>query len=105
MKPKYVVCPGMMTSKTDGQTHYVGSMQLMRLYGVAPQECEIYEPAPWWPRSYYKAAEERQQGMIRLHPRYDGDYTLPSNALGQEPCAAVCARSPAPTGYTSGTTE
>ena len=28
-----------------------------------------------------------------------------SNALGQEPCAAVCARSPAPEGYTSGTTE
>lgn len=30
---------------------------------------------------------------------------LPSNALGQEPCAAVCARSPGPEGYTSGTTE
>ena len=30
---------------------------------------------------------------------------LTHNALGQEPCAAVCARSPAPTGYTSGTTE
>lgn len=30
---------------------------------------------------------------------------MPSNALGQEPCAAVCARSPAPEGYTSGTTE
>ena len=27
------------------------------------------------------------------------------NALGQEPCAGVCARSPAPEGYTSGTTE
>ena len=29
----------------------------------------------------------------------------PSNALGQEPCAAVCARSPGPEGYTSGTTR
>jgi len=53
---------------------------LMKLYGVDPRECEIYEPAPWWPRSYYKAAEERQQGMTRLAPRYDGDYSLPSNA-------------------------
>lgn len=26
----------------------------------------------------------------------------PINALGHEPCAAVCARSPAPTGYTAG---
>ena len=31
--------------------------------------------------------------------------TMPPNALGQEPCAAVCARSPEPEGYTSGTTE
>ena len=27
------------------------------------------------------------------------------NALGQEPCAVFCARSPAPTGYTSLTTD
>ena len=27
------------------------------------------------------------------------------NAIGQEPCAASCARSPAPTGYTSLPTE
>lgn len=79
MKPKYVVCPGMVTSQTDGQEHYVGPMQLMRLYGVRPEECEIYEPASWWPWSYYVQAEERQQGLIRLCPRYDGDYSLPSN--------------------------
>ena len=30
---------------------------------------------------------------------------LTPNALGQEPCAAVHARSPAPEGHTSGTTE
>ena len=80
MKPKYVVCPGKVTSKNDGQEHYIGPMQLMRLYGVDSRECEIYEPAPWWPQSYYQEAEKRQQGMIRLYPRYDGDYSLPSNA-------------------------
>ena len=30
-----------------------------------------------------------------------GKTLVKSNALGQEPCAAVCARSPAPTGYVS----
>ena len=35
---------------------------------------------------------------------YVREFLTPS-ALGQEPCAAVCARSPAPEGYTSGTTE
>ena len=82
MKPKYVVCPGKVTSKNDGQEHYIGPMQLMRLYGVDSRECEIYEPAPWWPQSYYQEAEKRQQGTIRLYPRYDGDYSLPSNAGG-----------------------
>ena len=32
-------------------------------------------------------------------------WRLTHNALGQEPCAAVCARSPGPEGYTSGTTR
>ena len=79
MKQKYVVCPGKVTSKNDGQKHYIGPVQLMRLYGVDSRECEIYEPAPWWPQSYYQEAERRQKGMIRLYPRYDGDYSLPSN--------------------------
>jgi len=76
MKPKYVICPGNVTSKTDGQRHYIGPMQLMNLYGVDQQECEIYEPAPWWPESYYRMAEERHRGLPRLGPRYDGDYEL-----------------------------
>ncbi len=76
---KYVVCPGEVTSKTDGQRHYIGPMQLMKLYGVDPRECEIYEPAPWWPRAIYRMAEEAQQGLIRLAPRYDGNYTLPTH--------------------------
>lgn len=78
MKPKFVLCPGMVTSKTDGDMHYIGAMQLARLYGVNACECEIYEPAPWWPPSYYQMAEERHKGLIRLDPRYDGNYSLPS---------------------------
>lgn len=35
--PKYVVCPGMVTSETDGQMHYIDAIQLMRLYGVRPE--------------------------------------------------------------------
>lgn len=76
MKPKYVICPGEVISKTDGQTHYIGAMQLMHLYGVDLRECEIYEPAQWWPRSYYMEAEERTRGLPRLGPRYDGNYEL-----------------------------
>jgi hypothetical protein len=83
MKPKYVICPGYVTSKTDGQRHYIGAMQLIRLYQVDPKECEIYEPAPWWPRSYYRMIEEHQQELIRLEPRFNGNYDLPNNVHNQ----------------------
>lgn len=73
---KYLVCPGRVTSKNDGQRHYIGPVQLMTLYGVDPCECEIYEPATWWPTSYYTMAEERHRGLIKLVPRYNGDYSL-----------------------------
>ncbi|WOH61939.1 hypothetical protein [Bradyrhizobium sp. BWC-3-1] len=77
-QPKYVVHPGVVVSKTDGQYHYIGAMELMRLYGIRPDECEIYEPEPWWPQSYYRMAQEQHDGLIHLYPRYDGDYTLPT---------------------------
>ena len=76
MKPKYVICPGMVESRTDGQRHYIGAMQLMKLYKVDPRVCEIYEPAQWWPASFYRYADERHAGLIRLGPRYDGNYEL-----------------------------
>ena len=76
MKKKYVICPGEVTSKIDGQRHYIGPMRLIQLYGVDQKECEIYEPASWWPESYYRMAEERQVGLLRLGPRCDGNYEL-----------------------------
>lgn len=32
--PRYLLCPGWVTSQTDGQSHYIGAHQLARLYGV-----------------------------------------------------------------------
>lgn len=75
---KYVLCPGMVESQTDGQRHWIGAFHLAQLYGVALSECEIYEPAPWWPRSFYENAYERHEGLIRLTPRQDGDYSIPA---------------------------
>lgn len=77
---RYVLCPGMVKSKYDGQRHYIDAMALARLYGVRLNECEIYEPAPQWTETYFRQAEVRTLGLIRLAPRYDGDYSLPSGA-------------------------
>lgn len=75
---KYVICPGTVISKTDGQRHYINAPTLMMLYGVTPKECEIHEPQEWWPLSYYDMAAERNKGKIKLAPRHDGKYVLPA---------------------------
>ncbi|OAH88259.1 hypothetical protein BHR41_02400 [Aeromonas salmonicida subsp. salmonicida] len=69
----------MVTSDQDKQRHYIGPMALMRLYGVSPDECEIYEPASWWTESCYLMAKERNAGLTHLRPRADGNYSLPAS--------------------------
>jgi hypothetical protein len=74
---KYVLCPGKVISINDGDRHYIGAMQLAKLYGVPVEECAIYEPAPWWTASLYQSAYREHEGLIRLRPRSDGDYRIP----------------------------
>jgi hypothetical protein len=78
---KYAVYPGYVTSKNDGDRHWIGATELIRLYGVRIEECEIYEPAPWWPHSYYTWEKERLAGLVELRPRYDGNYATPLSEL------------------------
>jgi hypothetical protein len=86
VQPKYVLFPGIVTSKTDGDQHYLGFRELACLYKVDLRECAIYEPRPWWTISHYKMAEEQIKGLIQLKPRYDGNYTLPNKEeLTNEP--------------------
>ena len=71
---RYILCPGEIESKYDGQIHYIGPMQLARLYEIDIRDCEIYEPAPWWTPSYFKEFEVKYKDIPRLYPRYHGDY-------------------------------
>jgi hypothetical protein len=75
---RYLLCPGYVKSKYDGDEHYIGAMRLARLYGVDPRKCGIFEPS-WLARSLgLRLDERRYKDLIKLVPRYDGDYTLPS---------------------------
>ncbi len=66
---KYLVIGGWVTSKHDGQQHYVNAVDLCRLYGVAVRDCIL-------------ASEEDEHSLlgidvtqyIVLRPRYDGRY-------------------------------
>ena len=77
MKPKYAVYPGYVTSKSDGDRHYIGPMQLISLYGVDGRECIICEPSSQWGAYDYQRAAQQCLGLIPLKPQYNGNYSLP----------------------------
>lgn len=64
---RYVLHPGWIHSKNDGDRHFIGGHRLTRLYGVDMRQC-IYGDVS----NYIE-----QEGDIHLYPRYQGDYSLP----------------------------
>lgn len=66
---RYVLHPGYVTSQHDGDSHFIGGPRLARLYGVDIRQC-VFGDVPEY---------REQAGDVHLHPRYDGDYALPSN--------------------------
>ena len=70
--PTYVLVPGHIISKSDGDRHYVTARQLQQLYGVDPADCI---EAPTGPGANHW---EPPEDAVYLRPRYDGDYSLPA---------------------------
>ena len=69
---RFVLHPGDVISRTDGQRHYVGVHQLSKLYGVPMASCVIY-PGPDDPRRLYwrdpaGAGEPGMAGQIKALP-------------------------------------
>jgi hypothetical protein len=72
---EFLVCPGYVVSKFDGDTHYISEHKLMHLYNVDPRECVI---------SCCPAHHHEDEGLLHLEPNYDGDYSLPD--VRADPC-------------------
>ncbi len=68
---KYLVFPGEVRSKTDGDIHHIGFARLCDLYDISMREAINYDTLQPFEQS-------RFNGLIRLFPRESGDYTLPS---------------------------
>jgi hypothetical protein len=60
---RFLVCPGPVTSKNDGDKHYITAQQLIRLYRLRPGTFYVYEEG-----------KEYALDLIQCGPRYDGDY-------------------------------
>jgi hypothetical protein len=61
---KYLVIPDYVKSQHDGQKHYITAKELIRLYGVNPKECMIYDPSK----------RQMTAGLVMLFPLEDGKY-------------------------------
>lgn len=69
---KYVLHPGFVKSKNDGDKHFIGPQQLMKLYRVEVKECLLHgSPRYELPKVY------RNLNLIHLYPDPTGDYVIP----------------------------
>ena len=75
-RKRYLVLPGRVYSRTDGDDHFISASQLMHLYGVDPRECVIGELEPHGDYSR-RPLGMRGDDMIELRPDYSGRYQIP----------------------------
>jgi hypothetical protein len=71
---RYLLCPGWVTSKNDGQRHYIDGPQLAHLHGVSLRDCVILDG-----RRSRIVSHLEYEGLTRLAPRFDGNYSLPQS--------------------------
>ena len=70
MKPQYIVHAGYVTSRTDGDEHYVSAPELARLYGLKRHQWIEFRP-----EILRAMTLSEYNSYTHLHPREDGDYT------------------------------
>ncbi len=66
---KYIIHPGTIVSRLDGDIHYIGFSQLVKLYNVNPDECISAERLE-------NLFGLDLDGCIHLFPETNGDYKL-----------------------------
>lgn len=68
---RYVLCPGYVRSKTDGQRHYISAGQLAKLYRVKWSDCMVYSE-----ERLVGFSREQRERLAWLYPSPDGNYKL-----------------------------
>jgi hypothetical protein len=69
---RYVLHPGYMRSRNDGDLHYITAGQLADLYHVDIRECRIQEQ-----QDHEILGRREDPDLIHLYPNYSGNYKLP----------------------------
>lgn len=82
MTARYLLCPGVVRSRTDGDRHHIGPAMLSELYRVPMGDCLVMpEQRPTHHRERMTLLDRVRLGeLVALAPREDGDYRLPGSA-------------------------
>jgi hypothetical protein len=64
---KYILHPGWVTSKTDGQEHFITALDLAECYKVSITECLVLKDP--------SAIKGKIPDLIHLYPLYQQNYT------------------------------
>ena len=77
---RFILHPGFVRSKTDGQQHFISASKLAELYRVDLRDCIVL--APDNPEKGF--GFEWKEDDVDLYPRTDGNYNLSMpNASGE----------------------
>lgn len=75
MSKHYVLVPGYVFSATDDDRHYITWQQLQKLYGLQRGQFSVKRGSGRQP--YYDPPLPEGKEVVRLTPRFNGDYSLP----------------------------
>ncbi len=72
---RYVLFPSWVTSRTDGERHFIKAGDLAKLYNVPFHKCLVVNHIDRIAGHYVP-----REGDVKLHARADGNYQLPKLA-------------------------
>jgi sarcosine oxidase gamma subunit len=74
---KYALHPDFVLSRTDGRVAFVDAQALAHLYQLGPDEYIVVDDTRGRLHYAKKMAQAERLNLIRLYPRFDGNYELP----------------------------
>jgi hypothetical protein len=79
-KCKYVLFPGYVVSRLDGERHYLTAPKLAELYGVDFFGCRVFMAGEYSESDDLVIEHLRAKGFVFLEPRSDGNYKFNAGA-------------------------
>lgn len=92
MSKLYRCLGGWITSRSDGDRHFISASKVAELYRVNPSECIFINPEDhpnYEPQKGYDLSQ-----LTDLWPREDGDYTLTSSGPTSDTSSYANAKLP-----------